>query len=63
MVVPLRSVIKSLFIYRIRITPRRIINLVKIYLSMMLSYILRRPVVWGYPAILMIELTQYVKPH
>jgi len=56
-VVPLRSLIRSLSIIRVEYTWKRIWNLLMVILSMLLSGILRRPVVWGYPPILMIEPT------
>ncbi len=56
-VVPLRSVFRSMRIIRINYTWKRIWNLLKVLLSMLISGILRRPVVWGYPPILMIEPT------
>lgn len=56
-VVPLRSSIRSLFIFKIAYTPRRIWNLIKIISSMLLSKILRRQIVWGYPSSIMIEPT------
>ncbi len=57
MVVPFKSLIKSITIFKFSLTPKRILNVVKIYLSMMLSKILRRQIVWGYPVILMVEPT------
>ncbi len=56
-VVPLRSIIKSIFIFKIRYTPKRLWNLIRIIASMQATRLLRRPVVWGYPPILMIEPT------
>ncbi len=56
-VVPFRSAIKALFIFKIKYTPRRIWNVVKIVTSMYLSRLLRRPVVWGLPPLLMVEPT------
>lgn len=56
-VVPLKSAIKALFIYRVRYTPRRLWNLVKIISSMYASKILHKPIVWGYPPTLMVEPT------
>lgn len=41
------------------ITPGRLLNLVKIYLSYYISMILRRPVVWGLPATFSIEPTNF----
>ncbi len=57
MVVPLKSVVKSLFIFKIKYTPKRILNMLKIYSSMYLSKILKKQIVWGYPLYLMIEPT------
>lgn len=56
-VVPLKSAIKSLRIFKIGYTPKRLWNLVKILSSMYLSRLLRTPVVWGLPPILMVEPT------
>jgi len=56
-VVPLRSAFKSLFIFRVRYTPKRVWNFFIAALSMHLSKILRRQIVWGYPPILMVEPT------
>jgi len=57
MIVPLKSLLRSLQIIHIKITFKRIINLLKIYSSLTLSKILNRQIVWGYPPILMIEPT------
>ena len=57
MVVPFKSLIRSLGIVSIKITPKRVINLLKIYTSMIISRFFRIPLVWGYPPILMIEPT------
>jgi len=57
MVVPFKSLIRSLPIIQVDITFKRILNLVKIYSSMFLSRIIRRPIVWGYPPLLMVEPT------
>jgi MoaA/NifB/PqqE/SkfB family radical SAM enzyme len=57
MIVPIKSFLKALLIYRVRLTPRRIINVIKIYASMGLSYLTGKQIVWGYPVILMIEPT------
>lgn len=56
-VVPLKSAIKSLRIFEISYTPKRLWNLIKILSSMYLSRLLRKPVVWGLPPILMVEPT------
>ena len=56
-VVPLKSALKSLRIFKISYTPKRLCNVVKIISSMYLSRILKKPVVWGLPPILMIEPT------
>ena len=55
--VPLSSAIKSLFIFRTIYSPRRLWNYLVVIVSMHLSKILRRPIVWGYPPILMVEPT------
>jgi radical SAM protein with 4Fe4S-binding SPASM domain len=57
MVVPIKSLLKSLAIFSFTLTPKRLINIVQIYLSMFLSKIFRRQIVWGYPPILMVEPT------
>jgi len=57
MIVPLKSLFKSVGTVKIRITPRRVLNLILIYTSMILSRITRRQIIWGYPPILMVEPT------
>jgi len=57
MVVPLRSIIKSLRVFNVRLTKKRIINLFKINLSMLLSRITGKQIIWGYPIFLMVEPT------
>ena len=57
MVVPLKSIIRSLGIITIKLTFKRIFNLVKIYSSLLFSKLTKKPVVWGYPPILMVEPT------
>lgn len=57
MVVPIKSFIRSLRIIKIKITFKRILNLLRIYSSLYLSKILRKQIIWGYPPILMIEPT------
>ncbi|MFC2087987.1 radical SAM/SPASM domain-containing protein [Calditrichota bacterium] len=57
MLVPLKSIIKSFFIFRVKYTPKRILNMLKIYSSMYLSKIFRKQIIWGYPLYLMIEPT------
>lgn len=56
-VVPIRSAFKSLFVFRIRYTPRRVVNFILAWVSMQISSMLRKPIVWGYPPILMVEPT------
>jgi len=56
-VVPVRSAFQTFFIFRVRYTPRRIMNFILATVSMHLSRILRKPIVWGYPPILMVEPT------
>ena len=56
-VVPFKSMLRSLFVFKIRHTPRRMWNVIKILFSMYLSKILKRPVVWGIPPIVMVEPT------
>ena len=57
MIVPFKSFLKALFIFRVRLTPRRILNLVKLYSSMAFSFITGKQFVWGYPPVLMVEPT------
>ena len=56
-VVPFKASLRSLTIFKVAHTPRRIWNLIKIMASMNLSKILRLPVVWGIPPIVMVEPT------
>jgi len=56
-VVPFRSAIKGLRVFKISYTPRRLWNGVKILSSMYLSKLIRKPLVWGLPPIVMIEPT------
>ena len=56
-VVPLKSMVRSLFIFKVAHTPRRIFNVLKILFSMKLSRWLKKPVVWGIPPIVMVEPT------
>jgi len=56
-IVPLQSAIKSLFIFHAVYSPRRLWNYLIAVVSMHISKILRKPVVWGYPPILMVEPT------
>jgi radical SAM protein with 4Fe4S-binding SPASM domain len=53
--VPFKSVIRSLSIFKIKYTPKRIWNLIAIAVSMFLSKLIRKPIVWGYPPIVMID--------
>jgi len=57
MVVPIKSLIRSLRIINIDITFKRIFNLFMIYSSLIISKVLRKQIIWGYPPILMIEPT------
>ena len=57
MVVPFKSLIRSLRIINVDITFKRILNLIIIYSSMFLSRIISKPIVWGYPPLLMVEPT------
>ncbi len=56
-VVPFRSAVKALRIFKIAYTPKRLWNGVKIVSSMYISKLIRRPVVWGLPPIVMVEPT------
>lgn len=55
--VPLISVLKSVFIFKTAYTPNRIWNYLLILISMYVSKILKRPIVWGVAPIVMIEPT------
>jgi MoaA/NifB/PqqE/SkfB family radical SAM enzyme len=57
MLIPFKSALKSLAIINIKLTAKRIINLMKITSSMLLSRITGMQIVWGYPIILMVEPT------
>ena len=57
MIVPLKSLLRSLKIINVDFTLKRLFNLLKVYSSMFFSRLLNRPVVWGYPPLLMIEPT------
>ena len=56
-VVPLKSTVKALRLFKIDYTFKRIWNLVKILSSMYVSAVTRRPFVWGLPPIVMFEPT------
>ncbi len=56
-VVPFKAAFRSLFIFRVSHTPRRIWNLWKILFSMQISRLLKTPFVWGIPPMVMIEPT------
>ncbi|MHB2150024.1 radical SAM/SPASM domain-containing protein [Calditrichota bacterium LG25] len=56
-VVPLKAALRSLFVFKVSHTPRRLWNVLKILFSMGLSRLLKRPIVWGIPPIVMVEPT------
>ena len=56
-IVPFKVAVRSLRIFKVAHTPRRLLNLTKIIISMQLSKWLKRPIVWGLPPILMVEPT------
>jgi radical SAM protein with 4Fe4S-binding SPASM domain len=56
-VVPFKSAIRSLFILKVDYTPRRVWNYIKVFVSMHLSKLLRKQIVWGFPPLLMVEPT------
>ncbi len=56
-IVPFKVAVRSLRIFKVAHTPRRLVNLTKIIISMQLSRWLKRPIVWGVPPILMVEPT------
>ncbi len=56
-VVPFKAALRSLFVFKVAHTPRRILNLLKILLSMNISKALKKPIVWGIPPVVMIEPT------
>ena len=53
----LNALILDVSLYLKALTPKRVINLIKNVLSMMISYRIRRPIVWGYPLALNVEPT------
>jgi radical SAM protein with 4Fe4S-binding SPASM domain len=57
MILPLKSFLRTAGTVNVRITGRRLFNLIRIYSSMYLSRILKRQIVWGYPPVLMVEPT------
>ena len=57
MIVPFKSLLRSLQVISLRITPARVANLCKIYSSLLLSKVIRKPVVWGFPPMIMVEPT------
>jgi radical SAM protein with 4Fe4S-binding SPASM domain len=56
-VVPFKSAIRAFFILKVEYTPKRIWNYIKIFISMHLSKILKKQIIWGYPPLLMVEPT------
>lgn len=54
---PVKSLLKSMKIIQVKITRKRILNVIKLLSSMFLSRLLRRQIVWGYPIYLMVEPT------
>lgn len=56
-VVPFKALLRSIAIFKVTHTPRRLWNLTKVLTSMNLSKILKRPIVWGIPPIVMVEPT------
>lgn len=61
--IPLKMIWKIITVYSYRITFRRIWNLILVGLSLGLSKLLKRPVVWGKPALLMVEPTNLCNLH
>jgi len=57
MMIPFKSMLKSLVVIDVRFTPKRILNVCKLLISMLVSKILNKQIVWGYPLYLMIEPT------
>ncbi len=53
--VPFKAAVRALSIYKIQYTPKRVWNLFLILLSMLLSKIIRKPIVWGYPPMVMVD--------
>ncbi len=56
-VVPFKAAVRSLRLFKIKHTPVRIFNLIKVLSSMYLSKWLKKPIVWGIPPIVMVEPT------
>jgi radical SAM protein with 4Fe4S-binding SPASM domain len=56
-ILPFKSAIRSYQIYNIDYTFKRIWNFIKVFVSMHLSKILRKQIVWGFPPLLMVEPT------
>ncbi len=54
---PFKSAIRLLRASKVSYTPRRLLNFFKIWLSMNISKLSRKPVVWGYAPVLMVEPT------
>jgi len=54
---PIKMLWRTFRIYRFRFTIKRLTNLFRIALSMGVSRLLKRPIVWGDPALLMVEPT------
>lgn len=56
-ILPFKSAVRSFFIFKVDYTPRRIWNYTKIFISMHLSKLLNKQIVWGFPPLLMVEPT------
>ena len=56
-VVPFKSAIRSLFILNVDYSVKRVWNYIIVFLSMSLSKLLKKQILWGYPPILMVEPT------
>jgi radical SAM protein with 4Fe4S-binding SPASM domain len=57
MIVPIKALIRSMRVIHLKITPKRVVNIIKIYSSMFISRLTGKQVVWGYPLFLMVEPT------
>ncbi len=55
--IPLKMLYQAFTTYRYKVTPKRLINIAKVGFSIAASRLLRRPIVWGYPLMLMVEPT------
>ncbi|MFQ6114091.1 MAG: radical SAM/SPASM domain-containing protein [bacterium] len=57
MIFTLNAILLAARVYRYAVTPKRVFNLTRNALSMWISHRIKRPIVWGYPPVLMVEPT------